>query len=75
MRLTNREDVVQAALTVVRWCGEHLKYTEPCDCPFFAGVTDRGEIICAIGSVDTKPCRYDIEWWLRNKGTEARDDV
>ena len=29
----NREDVVQAALKVERWCHEHNDFTG-CDCPF-----------------------------------------
>ena len=32
----NREDVVQAALVVERWCKNHqASCTEPCDCPFY----------------------------------------
>ena len=30
----NREDVVQAALTVERWCREHWVEDGRCDCPF-----------------------------------------
>ena len=33
----NREDVVQAALTVERWCKEHFKSCGVCDCPFSFG--------------------------------------
>ncbi len=40
----NREDVVQAALTVERWCAEHTKEDKTpdgwrlvCDCPLVAG--------------------------------------
>jgi hypothetical protein len=31
----NSEDVVQAALTVERWCREHKKAAHDCDCPFY----------------------------------------
>ena len=30
----NREDVVQAALTLERWCKEHYVSGKVCDCPF-----------------------------------------
>ena len=30
-----REEVVQAALTVERWCFDHYDDENPCDCPFF----------------------------------------
>ena len=34
----NREDVVQAALVVERWCKEHKApaFLGGCDCPFYA---------------------------------------
>ena len=34
MQKINREDVVQAALIVERWCMEHRNEDGNCDCPF-----------------------------------------
>ena len=53
----NREDVVQAALTVERWCKEHRK-DGYCDCPFF-------EETCKVNY----PYNYwGLEEFLRTRG-------
>jgi len=44
----NREDVVQAALTVERWCAKHYDEEEGCDCPFFANELDECFVIEAV---------------------------
>lgn len=64
MRTINREDVVQAALTVERWCTEHKKETQDCDCPF-----NRKDGKTWIGScLVLLPALWDLEPKLRNVG-------
>ena len=59
----NREDVVQAALTVARWCAGHYR-TGECNCPFSKG------IMCWFVAEDMPefPVLWDIEEFLRNRG-------
>jgi hypothetical protein len=61
-----REDVVQAALTVERWCAEHEggKY-EDCDCPF-AYITDDMAQLCMLGR--RKPKTWRLAEHLRTRG-------
>ena len=53
----NREDVVQAALTVERWCRDNSGCK---DCPF-----DAGEKYCSLGS---PPYMWELEEYLRTRG-------
>lgn len=69
-----REEVVQAALKVERWCAEHRKIKGVCDCPFYRH--DRVE--CVMGSL-SKPSGWGLELHLRNRGlskkTEKPQDI
>ena len=58
-----REEVVQAALTVERWCVEHRKFKDACDCPFYKH--DRVE--CVMGDL-SKPSGWGLERFLRKRG-------
>jgi hypothetical protein len=55
-----REDVVQAALTVERWCKAHG--TDCRDCPFF----DKYKAPCAIDG--GLPESWGLEDFLKNRG-------
>lgn len=61
----NREDVVQAALIVERWCWEHKKDGEPCNCPLYLVNT------CWI---KTEHCPKDwiLEIMLRSRGLRGK---
>lgn len=56
----NREDVVQAALMVERWCAENL-HKGNCDCPFCGGK------YCAL-SRGEEPSWWYLEDYLRTRG-------
>lgn len=64
---TNREDVVQAALIVERWC----KINNPCawpskvctKCPLFL-TDDEGDLDCMVGF----PMDWELEEKLRKRG-------
>lgn len=58
-----REDVVQAALTVERWCAEHHDGLTgaTCDCPF--ALYDS----CVLFSDDV-PITWELEEFLRSRG-------
>ena len=57
----NREAVVQAALTVERWCEEHCTNScEPCDCPFAFGAA-------CVASLNY-PKYWGLEEFLRTRG-------
>lgn len=58
----NREDVVQAALTVERWCKETHDFTG-CGCPFKEGETCR-----FFSHVPFYPWEWDLEEFLRTRG-------
>ena len=58
----NREDVVQAALTVERWCLEHKDFGNGCDCPF----SDCVGWCCLVE--DTAPFYWRLEEYLRERG-------
>ena len=66
MQKINREDVVQAALTVQRWCAEHINEYGHCDCPF------RKRIITNIASCFkcklNLPSEWGLEEHLRERG-------
>lgn len=55
-----REEVVQAALTVERWC----KITDCSVCPFFL---NRHACGCKL-VVPCEPCGWDLEEFLRTRG-------
>lgn len=58
----NREDVVQAALIVERWCSENCSCTaDPCDCPF----SDADECYLYNGLC---PGGWNLENKLRTRG-------
>ena len=56
----NREDIVQAALLLERWCRANADEYGNCDCPF----CDEGE--CRID--DDLPCGWGLEAFLRTRG-------
>ena len=64
----NREDVVQAALTVERWCKEHCKMGVPCDCPLADGAA------CEVHATYIMPFEWNLEAHLRTKGATKHDD-
>ena len=64
-----REDVVQAALTVERWCKAHEggKY-EACDCPFLYETDDMALLCKLTHKRPKKPMRWNLEEFLRTRG-------
>ena len=70
----NREDVVQAALTVERWCKERDGY--PCDCPFFEQRESDGAYKCRLtnwrllhSDIDEQePEMWNLAEFLRTRG-------
>lgn len=64
----NREDVVQAALLLERWCEERCTNScEPCDCPFAFGAA-------CVASLNY-PQYWGLEEFLRNRGMRHEKDV
>lgn len=63
-----REEVVQAALTVERWCAEHRKIKGVCDCPFYK----HDRVDCVMGSL-SKPSGWGLERFLRTRGLKHDD--
>ena len=57
----NRDDVVQAALIIERWCREHREL-EMCDCPF------AGYERCVIHEGLAIPKYWGLENWLSTRG-------
>jgi hypothetical protein len=64
----NREDVVQAALTVERWCREHErgKYEDCVDCPFLYE-TEGLALLCKLFPRKI-PKQWKLEKYLRERG-------
>jgi len=61
-----REEVVQAALKVERWCVEHRNLGGRCDCPFFFN-DESGQWNCFLN--DTfEPGHWFLEDFLRTRG-------
>ena len=58
-----REDVVQAALTVERWCAENNAGVEECDCPFAVG-----QWYCMLIKGFESPSKWNLEKRLRARG-------
>ena len=66
-----REEVVQAALTVERWCNENCNdSSEPCDCPF---CNSDGKLWGQICRVSGLPEHWKLEEWLRTRGLKHDD--
>ncbi|MBQ5930208.1 MAG: hypothetical protein IIX02_05390 [Clostridia bacterium] len=63
MQKINREDVVQAALMIYRYCSKNYGSCES-NCPFY--YRERG---CAL-DISCSPWCWDIEDFLRNRGLE-----
>lgn len=62
----NREDIVQSAVNVQRWCKEHIKYERfaelgECDCPF------NNSKFCAL-FIGEPPNDWGLEDFLRKRG-------
>ena len=63
--IVNREDVVQAALTVERWCAEH----KGCgDCPLF---NDEDNCMVAMEAPDY----WNLEEQLRTRGLDHEEEA
>lgn len=62
----NREDVVQAALIVERWCAEHIEREKVCDCPF-GYINALGFHSCALYAPQF-PMEMELEEFLRTRG-------
>ena len=57
-----REEVVQAALIVERWCMEHCNdRAEPCDCPF-------SQRAACFMDFDAIPKYWGLDDFLRTRG-------
>ena len=61
----NREDVVQAALILERWCDKHQDDFGNCDCPFAIDLGNRFGL-CKIGH--DRPMDWSLETFLRTRG-------
>ena len=61
-----REEVVQAALTVERWCSEHRQDGNLCDCPFF--FTDEASPWSCFLLDRFEPEHWGLEEFLRTRG-------
>lgn len=59
-----REDVVQAALTVERWCVENISDRGKCNCPFADGVG------CVLA-----PIAWNLDEHLRKRGLKKHGEV
>ena len=66
----NREDAVQAALIVERWCRDNFQSQAPCDCPF---AIREGVGSCKLFE-QALPFRRHLEVFLRNRGLEHEDE-
>ena len=64
----NREDVVQSALNVQRWCLKHIKGLD-CDCPFNMG--KEYDYACILSN-SGYPISWNLVQYLRNRG--IKDD-
>ena len=62
--IINREEVVQSALNVQRWCFNHYDDENPCDCPFF---NEDNYNECKFGSTPTQSSLI-LEEFLRTRG-------
>lgn len=71
-RSVNKEDVVQAALTVERYCKNHFNNTGPCDCPFT--IRTAGFYFCRMYCGTGYPGGWFLEEFLRNRGMKHEDE-
>lgn len=62
----NREDVVQAALTVERWCVMNAHSVKGCDCPIYDGE-------CCMLESGRMPRYWNLEEHLRTRGLKHDD--
>lgn len=62
-----REDVVQAALTVERWCAEHFEIMS-CDCPFYIVETNDCRLNRNRAKCYASPHKWELEEHLRTRG-------
>lgn len=62
----NREDIVQSALNIQRWCEGHIK-NDDCDCPFNMG---KEYNYACILSDSGYPISWNLEKYLRNRGSK-----
>ena len=58
-----REDVVQAALTLERWCRCHWKRNGACDCPLRDEMYD-----CKVSCLGGEPFLWNLDEFLRTRG-------
>ena len=65
-----REEVVQAALTVERWCKEHRSAVCKCDCPF---QFDAGAKWGACKLRQSSVVDWNLEEFLRTRGLKHDD--
>ena len=59
--IVNREDVVQSALNVQRWCEEHCE--GDCNCPFGSSF-----VTCMLDTNVGLPYTWHLEEKLRTRG-------
>ena len=64
----NREDVIQAALVVERWCREHFKAVGGCDCPFYGERIDKMKFVWPFCVLEYPSQEWNLEEFLRNRG-------
>ena len=65
----NREDVVQAALMVERYCKEHRIFDGDCECPFQGTHEDGG---CFLND-RFEPAHWGLNHFLRARGLKDDD--
>ena len=63
MQKINRENVVQAALIVERWCVENHRQDGKCDCPLRKWSYD-----CYLIRCNEAPYEWNLEKFLRARG-------
>ena len=66
----NREDAVQSALNVERWCREHHRPDGKCDCPLRKWSYD-----CYLIRCNEAPYEWDLEKFLRTRGLSKGGDA
>lgn len=66
-----REEVVQAALTVERWCREKRTFVEKCDCPFGYDAFEDCQLCFLFDRFE--PGNWGLEEFLRTRGMRDAD--
>ncbi len=64
----NREDVVQAALIVERWCAEHINEDGHCNCPFCKRIITNISKCYRCKLDFDLPSEWGLEEHLRTRG-------